>query len=134
MPDARIIDGVDQKDFFYGKSEQSARDGFVLYVGEDIFGTKWRNWKMLTKEYDDARGTARVVEYGVPRFYNLYNDPQEAYAITMKFPEHLWVRWPMAQIMREHLASFKAEPPIKAGTPDPYLPPGGGNGESTMTQ
>lgn len=75
-PDDRIIDVVDQKDFLYGKSEQSARDGFVVYVGEDIFGAKWRNWKMLTKEFDDARGTGRIVEYGVPRFYNLYKDPQ----------------------------------------------------------
>jgi arylsulfatase len=122
VPDDRIIDGIDQGDFFTGNSEKSARDGFVVYVGEDIFGAKWRNWKMLTKEFDDARGTGRIVEYGVPRFYDLYNDPQEAYAITMKLPEHLWVRWPMAQILREHLASLKKEPPIKAGTPDPYTP------------
>ena len=119
VPADRLIDGVDQRDFFFGKSEHSARDGFVVYVGEDIFGVKWRNWKMLTKEFDDARGSGRIVEYGVPRFYNLYNDPKEAYPITMKFPEHLWVRWPMAQILREHLESLAKEPPIKAGTPDP---------------
>jgi arylsulfatase len=119
VPGDRLIDGVDQRDFFFGKNQQSARDGFVVYVGEEIFGVKWRNWKMLTKEFDDARGTGRIVEYGVPRFYNLYNDPKEAYAITMKFPEHLWVRWPMAQILREHLDSLAKEPPLKAGTPDP---------------
>jgi hypothetical protein len=29
----------------------------------------------------------------------------------------------MAQIMGEHLKSLQAEPPIKPGTPDPYVPP-----------
>jgi arylsulfatase len=91
-------------------------------VGEEIFGVKWRNWKMLSKEFDDGTGTGRIVRYGSPRFYNLYTDPKELYPVTMKTPEHFWVRWPMAQIMSKHLNSLKAEPPIKPGTPDPYVP------------
>ena len=49
-----------------------------------------------TLEFDDAKGSGRIVQYGVPRFYNLYDDPKEAYPLTEKTPEHLWVRWPMA--------------------------------------
>jgi hypothetical protein len=90
--------------------------------GEEIFGVKWRNWKMLTKEFDGARGTGRIVQYGVPYFYNLYNDPKELYPVTMKTPEHFWVRFPMAKIMSGHLQSLQKEPPIKPGTPDPYVP------------
>jgi arylsulfatase len=122
VPADRIIDGVDQTEFFLGKSNKSARDGFVVYVGEEIFGVKWRNWKMLSKEFDDGTGTGRIVRYGSPRFYNLYTDPKELHPVTMKTPEHFWVRWPMAKIMSEHLKSLKAEPPIKPGTPDPYVP------------
>lgn len=125
LPTDRIIDGVDQREFFIGNSSDSSREGFVVYVGEEIFGVKWRNWKMLTSEFNDDRGTGTIVKYGVPHFYNLYNDPKEDYPVTMKTPEHLWVRWPMAKILGDHLASFESEAPIKPGTPDPYTPPGG---------
>jgi hypothetical protein len=88
VPADRLIDGVDQTDFFVGKTDKSAREGFVVYVGEEIFGVKWRNWKMLTKGFDNARGSGNIVQHGVPYFYNLYSDPKEAYPITMKTPEH----------------------------------------------
>lgn len=35
---------------------------------------------------------------------------------------HLWVRWPVAEILNEHANSLAKEPPIKPGTPDPYVP------------
>jgi hypothetical protein len=35
----------------------------------------------------------------------------------------LWVRYPAGKILTDHLASFQKYPPIKPGTPDPYLPP-----------
>ena len=122
IPSDRIIDGVDQSEFFLGKKEKSARDGFVVYVGDDIFGVKWRNWKMLTKELDDSKGTGKIVEYGFPRFYNLYDDPHEDYPWIPERAGSFWVRWPMAEILKEHAGSLKEEPPIAPGTPDPYKP------------
>ena len=122
VPRDRIVDGVDQGDFFLGKSEQSARDSFVVYVGEEIFGVKWRNWKMLTREFIDGNGLNPVVENKVPAFYNLYTDPKEQHPWTSDAPGNFWVRWPMADIMLKHLRSFEKEPPIAPGTPDPYEP------------
>ncbi|UCD62154.1 MAG: sulfatase-like hydrolase/transferase, partial [Flavobacteriaceae bacterium] len=122
IPKDRIIDGVDHSDFFLGTSEKSAREGFVVYVGDYIFGVKWRNWKMLTKELEGGRGTGKIVEYGFPHFYNLYDDPQEAYPWTPDKGGVFWVRWPMAEILKEHSLSLQQELPIKAGTPDPYSP------------
>ena len=122
VPRDRIIDGVDHSDFFLGKSDKSARDAFVVYVGEEIFGVKWRNWKMLTKEFVDANGLNPVIEHKVPAFYNLYADPRELHPWTQDAPGNFWVRWPMADIMVEHLNSLEKEPPIAPGTPDPYKP------------
>ena len=34
-----------------------------------------------------------------------------------------WVTYPMTKIRRDFEASLEAYPPIKAGTPDPYVPP-----------
>jgi len=122
VPSDRIIDGVDHSDFFLGKSEKSAREGFVVYVGDHIFGAKWRNWKMLTKGLDDSKGNGVIVEYGFPQFFNLYDDPHEDYPWIPERAGAFWVRWPMAEIFKEHGISLQLEPPIKAGTPDPYLP------------
>jgi arylsulfatase len=122
IPNDRIIDGVDHSDFFLGKSEKSNREGFVVYVGQYIFGVKWRHWKMLTKELEGGKGTGKIVEYGFPHFYNLYDDPKEEYPWTPDKAGVFWVRWPMAEILKEHVASLSREPPIKAGTPDPYSP------------
>jgi arylsulfatase len=119
VPTDRIIDGVDQTDFFLGRKEKSSRESFVIYVGTQIFGVKWRNWKMMTKEIDD--GFAATLEYGVPRIYNLNLDPKEEHWLNYG-PENAWVRWPAGQVLIEHALSLKKEPPIPPGTPDPYRP------------
>jgi arylsulfatase len=122
VPKDRIIDGVDQLDFFTGKQEKSNRDGIMVYVGNELFGVKWRNWKMMAQHLDDGKGTGVRIRYDFPRFYNLYNDPKEMYPVTKAAAGHFWVRWPMAEIIQEHLRSLAKEPPIKPGTPDPYNP------------
>lgn len=92
VPSDRIIDGVDQSSFFTGKTEKSARDSIIVYVGEEIFGVKWRNWKMLTKEFVDGDGLNPVVTNEIPAFYNLYTDPREEHPWTMESVGNFWVR------------------------------------------
>jgi arylsulfatase len=112
VPIDRPIDGVEMTDFFLGQSEKSGREGFVVYMGNDVFGVKWRNWKL------HRNGPLRT--YTMPRLYNLLSDPQERDNVL--FP-HTWV--PKAALVQlgEHTASLQKFPPIKAGTPDPYEPP-----------
>src|SRR5210317_656760 len=52
VPDDRVIDGMDMSDFFLGKKKKSGRESVVIYMGNDIYGIKWRNWKLLTKELE----------------------------------------------------------------------------------
>jgi arylsulfatase A-like enzyme len=120
VPTDRAIDGVDQLDFMTGKQEKSNRDGFVVYVGNQIYGVKWENWKMMSKELDT--GTGVVKEWGIPRFFNLYLDPKEEHALSYE-AQYAWVRYPAGKILADHLASFQKYPPIKPGAPDPYVPP-----------
>jgi arylsulfatase len=120
VPKDRIIDGVDQTDFFLGKKDKSDRESVVIYVGNELCGVKWRNWKMMLKELDDATGEVKT--YGIPRFYDLYVDPKEEHPFDPRVPENLWVRYPMVQVLLDHVTSLKKEPPIPLGTPDPYDP------------
>ena len=120
VPNDREIDGIDQSEFFLGKKNKSNRDGLIVYVGNELFGIKWRNWKMMFQEVE--RGTDERKTFDFPRFFNLYSDPKEEYPLTKATAGHFWVRWPMAELLKAHLASLKREPPIISGTPDPYTP------------
>ena len=121
VPDDRIVDGVDQSAFFLGRQEKSNREGFVVYVGNDVYGVKWRNWKMMTKEIDKG-ATDPIRTYGFPLFYNLLLDPKEEHPLLYA-AENLWVRYPAGQILIDHAKSLRQESPIRPGTPNPYTPP-----------
>jgi arylsulfatase len=56
----------------------------------------------------------------MPLVYNLEWDPREEHQVD--FP-HGWVAHPIAAAAGAFLKSLVAEPPIKTGTPDPYIPP-----------
>ncbi|MGD9194243.1 MAG: arylsulfatase [Desulfobacterales bacterium] len=118
VPKDRVIDGVDISEFLLGKKKKSGREGFIVYMGNDIFGVKWRDWKLHFKEQSGWNGVLR--EYTMPRAYNLINDPQEKDNVL--FP-HTWVPKAALVQLKEHIASLKKHPPIPSGTPDPYGPP-----------
>ena len=100
-----------------GKGEKSGRDGFVVYMGNDIFGVKWQDWKIHFKEQDAWNTIMRT--YTMPRVFNLMNDPLEQDNVI--FP-HTWVLKAGLRQLEEHVASLKNYPPIPSGTPDPYEP------------
>ena len=118
VPSDRVIDGIDMHDFLLGKTDKSGRDGFIVYMGKDIFGVKWRDWKLHFKEQTGWNGVLR--EYTMPRVYNLINDPQERDNVL--FP-HTWVPKAALPQLEEHIVSLKKYPPIPTGALDPYVPP-----------
>jgi arylsulfatase len=119
-PQDRLIDGVDQTDFFLGKQEKSNREGFPCYVGDKLYAVKWRNWKLhfiwQEYKYDEAQ------QLHYPRLFNLIQDPRERNGVGTT---NSWVYRPIMQIADDFQASLKKEPPIAPGTPDPYRPTGG---------
>lgn len=121
LPSDRIIDGVDQLEFFNGQQTNSNREHVIVYVGSDLFGVKWRNYKMMSKEIDKAFADPTRT-YGVPLIYDLHVDPKEAEPITSNWYHSGWIRWPAGQYLVDHLATFRTEPAIRSGTPDPYVP------------
>lgn len=124
-PKDRVIDGVDQLDFFLGRKPESNRESVIIYLANEICGVKWRNWKMMTRQTDRGFG-APLNQYGFPLWYDLQTDPKEENPLDPRFVENLWVRWPAGQALVDHRASLKKEPPIPPGTPDPYSPRSGG--------
>ena len=119
VPNDRVMDSVDLTDFLLGERDESGRESVVIYNGLEIYGVKWRDWKMMTKEIgamDDP-----VAPRALPSFYNLLQDPKEQYPMRLG-PANLWVRYPASQVLIDHAMSLQKEPPIPEGTPDPYVP------------
>ena len=93
----------------------------VIYLANEIYGVKWRNWKMMTRQTGRGFGEP-MKQYGFPLWYDLHTDPKEENPLDPRFVENLWVRWPAGQVLSDHQASLRKEPPIRPGTPDPYVP------------
>ncbi|MFT4823476.1 MAG: arylsulfatase A-like enzyme [Halioglobus sp.] len=108
----RIMDGVDQTDFLMGKSEKSARESVIIYIGNELFGVKWRNWKLLLKEMDEGSYAVRTLAY--PSVYNLLVDPKEEVP-ELNYLNDTWVDFPLYQVLEDHQASIKEDP----GAPEP---------------
>jgi arylsulfatase A-like enzyme len=112
LPKDRIMDGVDQSDFLMGKSEKSARESVIIYIGNELFGVKWRNWKLLLKEVDRESYAIRNLAY--PTIYNLLIDPKEEVP-ELNYLNDTWVDFPLYQVLEDHQASIEKD----HGAPDP---------------
>ena len=112
LPTDRVYDGVDQSDFLTGKTEESARESVVIYIGNVLFGVKWRNWKLLLREMDEDTYAIREMAY--PSVYNLLVDPKEEVP-ELNYLNDTWVDFPLYQVLEDHEASIDKDP----GAPDP---------------
>jgi arylsulfatase len=94
VPDDRVVDGVDQLDFFIGRQSQSSREGFPIYgTASQLYAYKWRNWKLHFVAYEEANWKTSPYIYlhpnhNFPGVYNLLVDPKEEHPLG---PEFLWV-------------------------------------------
>jgi len=120
VPEDRPIDGVDQTDFFLGRSERSAREGFPIYGADRLEAAKWRNWKLVF--YDEQHDWwTPPLKLGQPKAFDLITDPKEEYPETGIL--NTWNAGPTMHIVTDFEASLAEHPPIPPGTPDPYFPP-----------
>ena len=113
LPDDRVYDGADQSGFLMGRTDKSARESVIIYIGNELFGVKWRNWKLLLKEIDRTNGYA-IREMAYPSVYNLIVDPKEEEP-ELNYLNDTWIDGPLYQVLEDHEASIAADP----GSPDP---------------
>jgi arylsulfatase len=110
IPQDRILDGVDQSDFLMGKAKKSARESMVIYLTSELFGAKWRNWKILLKElYKDYS----VKNIAYTSIYNLIIDPKEEEPEKF-YLDDTWASVPLWRVISEHETSMENDP----GAPD----------------
>ena len=108
----RVYDGVDQSDFLTGKTKKSARESVIIYIGNVLFGVKWRNWKLLLREMDEDSYAIREMAY--PSVYNLLVDPKEEVP-ELNYLNDTWVDFPLYKVLEDHEASIAED----KGSPSP---------------
>ena len=116
-PADRPIDGVDQLDWWTGKTDKSAREGFLFYIKSELRAVKWRHWKLhMIFEKEPNEGTRHLE---TPWLFNIKRDPKEETDVAM---DDGWVRGPMRKMIRAFEQSLREHPPIAPGAGDHVNP------------
>jgi arylsulfatase len=118
-PGDRVIDGVDQLDWLTGKAPSSRREGYVYWMGREMYGAKWRDFKLVLVEQRYLSDSARPLP--TPRIINLITDPQEREALSLPHL-HTWAAHHFNRIIGDFEASLRREPLIPAGAPLDHVP------------
>jgi arylsulfatase len=118
-PSDRIIDGVDQLDWLSGAAPASARDGYLYWMGAELYGAKWRNLKMVLVAQKYL--TDPPARLSIPRLINLTLDPQEREATSLPYG-HSWTVAHFNRLMGDYASSVAREPLIPAGAPLDHVP------------
>jgi arylsulfatase len=118
-PGDRVIDGVDQRAFLEGKQKHSAREGFPYWMGETMYGVKWRDFKLAFHMQKTLAEPAQKL--ATPYLINLIIDPKERKPFDFPYL-HSWTSIHFGKILKEFAASVRREPLIPAGAPLDHVP------------
>lgn len=119
VPKDRVIDGMDQREFFEGTKSHSSRDGFLYWMGDTLYGVKWRNFKMVLVLQKTLADPAQHLT--TPHLVNLDTDPQERKPYDFPYI-HTWVFEHTGRLLREYSESLLREPLIPASAALNYVP------------
>jgi len=116
MPTDRPIDGVDQTDVLFGKSETGNRDSLLTFIGADLVAARWKQWRVyFTDVHPTGIGpqrqpgmfSASAPMAGYPKVYNIEMDPHEDLQVGALFG---WVGGPALEVVEKYLESVKKYP------------------------
>ncbi|HSZ31182.1 MAG TPA: sulfatase-like hydrolase/transferase [Pseudonocardiaceae bacterium] len=119
VPSDRVIDGVNQLGWLGGSQETSLREGYLYWMGPEIYGVKWQNFKLVLVE--QKYSTDPVGKLASPKVINLITDPQEREPLDLPYM-HSWTVSHFNRLIGEFQASVRHEPPIHSGAPLDFIP------------
>ncbi len=108
------IDGYNNLDYWTGKADKSARNAFMYYYETSLAAIRVGPWKMHFSGKPSGIYYKNMVQYTMPKLYNLRKDPFEKYDDTYMFDlfmQKSWMMQPAIGLLKEHLMTFKDFPP-----------------------
>jgi hypothetical protein len=119
VPGDRVIDGINQLPWLGNQDASSQRDGYLYWMGPEMYGVKWRNFKLafVTQTYS----TDPVGHLSSPRIINLIADPQEREPMNLPYL-HSWTVTHFNKLLADYQASVQREAPVPSGAPLDFVP------------
>ncbi len=111
------IDGVNNLDYWTGKSKDSARQHIFHYNESKLASMRMGPWKFHFATNEDYYGT--IDGRSKPLIFNIRLDPFESYDSKDSYGHLIqkvsWLTGPMGELMKEHLESLAKYPPVQGG-------------------
>ena len=115
VPTDRAIDGVDQGAFITGIQEKSNRESLITFIGEEVAGVRWRNYRIYPKQFAAAPGNPamyglggiRQEGNGFPAIFNIEADPREENNVI---GTNAWVIGPYLKVIGEYMKTLEKYP------------------------
>ena len=122
VPKDRPIDGVDFSKLLLGQSNQSGREHYMFFgVDGELMSIKWRYYKMVKRGFrgpELATLGEGAVDFQLPKFFNLSNDPHEDFNLWDTELTMGWLFAPMLELEGAYRKSVNEYPNIAPGTRD----------------
>ena len=113
----QYIDGLNNLDYWTGKSKKSQRSLLFYYYETKLTAIRMGPWKFHFSTKEDYY--ANLVPRTVPIVVNLRMDPFESYTDKESYGHLLqkvsWLMQPMSELMNQHLKTLGKYPPVQGG-------------------
>lgn len=113
----QFVDGVNNLDYWTGKSAESARRHIFYYYESKLTAIRMGPWKIHFSTKEDYY--ANLVPRTAPLIFNIRMDPFETYDSSDSYGHLLqkvsWIFAPMGELMVHHLKTLAEFPPVQGG-------------------
>ncbi|SEB24674.1 arylsulfatase [Variovorax sp. YR216] len=111
----QYIDGVNNLDYWTGKSPESARNSFLYYIESKLTAVRMGPWKLHFSTKEDYYSPVQPLF--APLMFNLRSDPFESYASKDSYghlvQKNSWISGPMGELIGAHLKTLAEYPPVQ---------------------
>lgn len=111
----QVLDGVNNLDYWEGKTDKSNRNDFLYYYESDIKAVRVGNWKLHFQTSEDYYSPWVTQKF--PMIYNLHSDPYESFEnVTQKsdiIQRKQWLSEPVQELIAEHVKTLQEHPPVQ---------------------
>jgi arylsulfatase len=122
LPADRPIDGLDQSQWLLGRSDASAREHLLTFIGADLVAVRWRHYRIYLQDvvpagngYIKQGGTSanRLPRNGYPAVFNIHADPREEHDVG---PDESWIVGKYLPYVLAYRASVREHPNPRPAT------------------
>ncbi|HQU69954.1 MAG TPA: arylsulfatase [Albidovulum sp.] len=111
----QVIDGVNNLDWWEGKSDHSNRNDYIYYEGNEIRAVRLDKWKMHFATSENFYANWQELKF--PMVMNLHFDPFESFDtvtdLTYGNERKQWLMGPIQALLGAHVQSLTEYPPLQ---------------------